>query len=64
MGVLLRKRFGDMKFEDMDIGKIGPCMVPGHPKEHELELNPCWSTMRRYLFNHTFAQFLAAVKRK
>ena len=53
-----------MKFEQMDIGKTGPCMVPGHPKEHKLELNPCWSTMRRYLYNHTFEQFLAEVNKK
>jgi hypothetical protein len=52
-----------MKFEQMDIGKVGPCMVPGHQKEHVLELK-CWSAMRRYLYDHTFEQFLAAVKKK
>jgi hypothetical protein len=48
---------------NMDIGKKGPCMVPGHPKEHTLEMD-CWSTMRRYLFDHTWAEFLAEVNRK
>lgn len=64
VGVLLAKRFKNMRFEEMDIGKEGPCMVPGHPKRHVLELNPCWSTMRGYLYDHTFQEFLRAVKNK
>lgn len=52
-----------MKFEEMDIGKKGPCMVPGHAKNHVLELK-CWSAMRRFLFTHTFEQFLAEVDKK
>lgn len=52
-----------MEFKDMDIDKKGPCMFPGHPKEHVLELK-CWSAMRRYLFDHTWEQFLAEVQRK
>lgn len=63
VGVLLVKRFGDMDFKKMDIGKNGPCMVPGHPKNHKLELS-CWSEMRRYLYDHTFEQFLAEVDKK
>lgn len=56
----------DMKYKnrDLDIGKEGPCLVAGHPKEHKLLLNPCWSTMRSYLFDHTFEQYLKAVKDK
>jgi len=53
-----------MDFKKMNIGKTGPCMVPGHPKEHKLDLNPCWSTMRRYLLDHTWEEFLAEVDRK
>jgi hypothetical protein len=50
--------------KDLDIGKVGPCMVPGHPKEHVLELNPCWSAMRRFLFGHSFKEFLEEVNKK
>lgn len=53
-----------MNFEEMDIGKKGPCMVPGHPKEHKLELTPCWATMRRYLLAHSFEEFLREVNKK
>lgn len=53
----------DYSIANMDIGKQGPCMVSGHQKEHVLEMK-CWSTMRRYLFNHTFQDFLAEVNRK
>jgi len=63
VGVLLVRKFYIMDFKKMDIGKSGPCMVPGHPKEHKLELK-CWSEMRRYLFDHSFEQFLEEVKRK
>jgi hypothetical protein len=49
---------------DMNIDKVGPCMVPGHPKEHKLDMNPCWMTMRSYLLHHSFEEFLEAVKRK
>jgi len=63
VGVLLVRKFGNMDFKKMDIGKTGPCMVPGHPKEHKLELG-CWSEMRRFLFDHTFEEFLAKVKQK
>lgn len=52
------------KNKDLDIDKEGPCLVPGHPKEHKLKLTPCWSTMRRYLFDHTFDQYLEAVNNK
>lgn len=52
------------KNKDLDIGKEGPCLVTGHPKEHKLSLNPCWSTMRSYLFDHTFDQYLQAVRNK
>ncbi len=64
VGVLLARRFGNMNFEEMDIGKKGPCMVPGHPKEHKLELTPCWATMRRYLLTHSFEEFLREVNKK
>lgn len=53
-----------MDFKDMNIGKTGPCMVPGHPKNHKLDLNPCWSTMRRYLLDHSWKDFLTEVNRK
>lgn len=52
-----------MDFKDMNIGKTGPCMVPGHPKEHKLELK-CWSEMRRFLFDHSWSEFLGKVKEK
>jgi hypothetical protein len=52
-----------MNLKDMDIGKSGPCMVPGHPKNHKLTLE-CWSEMRRYLYDHSFQEFLAAVRNK
>jgi hypothetical protein len=52
-----------MNFDEMDIGKTGPCMLPGHPKEHKLELK-CWSEMRRYLYKHSFQEFLAEVNRR
>ena len=64
MGVLTSKKAKSMNLKDMDIGKSGPCMVPGHPKNHKLELNPCWSTMRRYLLDHSFEDFLDKVKSK
>ena len=48
---------------DMDIGKKGPCMVSGHPRYHVLSLE-CWSTMRRYIFDHTWDQFLRKVDEK
>lgn len=53
-----------MELKNMNIGKTGPCMVPGHPKEHKLELNPCWSTMRRFLLDHTWQEFLDKVNEK
>lgn len=52
-----------MDFKKMNIGKTGPCMVPGHPKNHKLELK-CWSEMRRYLFDHSFDEFLREVDRR
>jgi len=52
-----------MKFKDMDIGKEGPCMVPGHKKSHVLTL-ACWSEMRRFLFDHSFQDFLEKVENK
>jgi hypothetical protein len=48
---------------NMDIGKKGPCMVPGHPKEHVLDM-ACWSTMRRFLHDNSFQAFLDEVNRK
>jgi hypothetical protein len=52
-----------MDFDKMDIDKPGPCMVSGHPKNHKLTLE-CWAEMRRYLYTHTFEQFLDKVNRK
>jgi hypothetical protein len=49
---------------NMDIGKMGPCMVPGHAKYHVLELSPCWSSMRRYLHDHTWNEFMKRVEEK
>lgn len=54
---------GDITSGKMDIGKTGPCIVAGHPQEHNLELG-CWSAMRHYLFDHSFDQFIEQVKRK
>jgi hypothetical protein len=52
-----------MDFSSMDVGKPGPCMIPGHPKKHRLTLE-CWSEMRRFLFDHTWEEFLEKVKNK
>jgi hypothetical protein len=50
--------------DDTIYDEMGPCLVPGHPKEHKLGV-PCLSEMRRFLYpNKTFREFLEAVKRK
>lgn len=54
----------DYSISNMDIGKMGPCMVPGHPKYHVLDMNPCWSTMRRFLHDHTWDAFMKKVETK
>lgn len=46
-----------------DIKDVGPCLLPGHPKEHELT-HKCWQRMRQFLFSKTFAQYIQAVKDK
>lgn len=48
----------------LDVDKVGPCLVSGHPKEHIMEMNPCWMKMRNYLYDHTFAEYIEAVKNK
>jgi len=63
VGVLLTENF-NMNYRSVnDIKDRGPCLVPGHPKEHDLELE-CWTTMRRFLFTKTFQQYLEAVRNK
>jgi hypothetical protein len=54
----------EYSISNMDIGKVGPCMVPGHRKYHKLELNPCWSTMRRFLHDNSWAEFMKRVEEK
>jgi hypothetical protein len=48
----------------LDVDKFGPCLVTGHPKEHKMDMNPCWMTMRSYLLNHSFEEYLEAVRTK
>lgn len=49
---------------DTHYGKIGPCLKPGHPKEHTLD-EKCLQAMRQFLYpNKTFGQFIQAVKNK
>jgi hypothetical protein len=50
--------------DNMNIDKMGPCMVPGHERYHILDMNPCWMTMRRYLHDHSWAEFMKAVETK
>jgi len=48
-----------------DIKDKGPCLVPGesHKGIHRLEL-ACWTSIRRYLFDHTFQEFLEESRKK
>lgn len=46
-----------------DIKEIGPCLLTGHPKEHELGPK-CWQAMRQFLYRKTFNQYLEAVENK
>lgn len=46
-----------------DIKDVGPCLLPGHPKEHVLT-HKCWQKMRQFLFDHSFAQYIAEVQKK
>lgn len=48
-----------------DIIRTGPCLVPGHPKEHVLEAR-CWQAMRHFLYDNKddFAAYIQAVKNK
>jgi hypothetical protein len=50
--------------DQLDIDKVGPCLVAGHPKEHKMDMNPCWMTMRSYLHDNSFADYIRAVNRK
>lgn len=36
--------------QDINIGQLGPCLLPGHPKEHVLKLE-CMSEIRRFLLD-------------
>lgn len=48
---------------DIKNDEVGPCLVPGHPKEHKLSPG-CWAAMRRYLFNHSFTDYVKEVAKK
>lgn len=37
-----------MSFNNMDLNKVGYCLLPGCPVQHPLQLD-CWSELRRYL---------------
>lgn len=68
-GIELGRKTGKMNYrgideDDLNVGKLGPCLVKGHPKEHILELNPCWSTMRRFLYYHSWNEYMKEVINK
>lgn len=53
---------------DVEYGKMGPCLVPGHKKEHPLDVS-CLAAMRNYFyddgnFGKSFSQYLKAVEKK
>lgn len=56
-----------MSFErSMAIGKVGYCLVPGHPIQHKLE-QQCWSKLRGWLHDSrvlTEGQYMADCERK
>lgn len=54
--------------DDTKYGHMGPCLAPGHSKEHVLD-NKCLNAMSRFFYNDgkfgkSFKDFLDAVNRK
>lgn len=45
------------------IDDVGPCLVSGHPKEHELATK-CWQKMRQFLWDNSWDAYIRAVKNK
>lgn len=56
-----------MSFQDnMDIGKEGYCLAPGHPVKHVLTVR-CWPHLRNLLLvqpNTTYEQYVEMCKNK